>query len=86
MQAPQGQRKDNMETTIEVGKLTKAVTKDGRTFIGTLTGYAEVASGDEVMEEIYLQGLGKDIKVLTVHELVAVTQESTSFVYKVPTI
>jgi hypothetical protein len=41
---------------IEVGKLTRVVTVDGRCFIGTLTGYAEVSQGEDELEEIYLSG------------------------------
>lgn len=70
-----------METTVEVGKLTKVVTKDGRTFIGLLSGYAEVGTGDEIMEELYLTGLGKDAKVVSVHEIEKVDQAATNFVF-----
>ncbi|MFN8608251.1 MAG: hypothetical protein U0931_12015 [Vulcanimicrobiota bacterium] len=41
---------------IEVGKLTRVVTVDGRCFIGMLTGYAEVSQGEDMLEEIYLAG------------------------------
>lgn len=51
--------------SIEVGKLTRVVTVDGRVFIGQLTGYAEVSQGEEVLEEIYLSGCG-DVPVTTI--------------------
>lgn len=41
---------------VEVGKLTRVVTMDQRCFIGTLTGYAEVSQGEDMLEEIYLTG------------------------------
>ncbi|MBX3169730.1 MAG: hypothetical protein KF760_20170 [Candidatus Eremiobacteraeota bacterium] len=41
---------------FEVGKLTRVVTMDQRCFIGVLSGYAEVSSGEDMLEEIYLTG------------------------------
>ena len=73
-----------MDTNIEVGKFTKVVTKDGRVFIGMLTGYAEVASGEEVMEEIYLNGLGKDPRVISLNDVTQVSQDSIGFCFKTP--
>ncbi len=51
--------------SFEVGKLTRVDTVDGRVYIGTLTGYAEVSQGDDILEEVYLTGCG-DVPVTVV--------------------
>lgn len=70
-----------MDKEIEVGKLAKVVTKDGRTFLGTITGYAEVATGDEVIEEIYVQGFG-ELRLLGLNDIEDIDQEDVSFRFR----
>ena len=67
-----------MDKEIEVGKLAKVVTKDGRTFLGTISGYAELATGEEVIEEIYLQGFG-ELRVVSLSDVEDIDQEDVSF-------
>jgi hypothetical protein len=70
---------------IEVGKLTRVATVDGRTYIGLLTGYAEVSQGDDMLEEIYLSGCG-DVPVTTVqmNNVKTLDQEEVSFEFHPP--
>ena len=66
---------------IEVGKLTRVVTMDQRFFIGTLTGYAEVSQGEDMLEEIYLTGCSESspVKVIQLSNVKELDQSSLSF-------
>ena len=69
---------------IEVGKLTRVVTMDQRCFIGTLTGYAEVSQGEDMLEEIYISGCNDSASPVTVIQLSNVKeldQSNVSFAF-----
>lgn len=68
-------------TEVQIGKITRVITKDGRCFIGTLTGYAEVAQGDDAFEEIYLVGCSESSPtlVLQMNNVSAIDQEQVAF-------
>jgi len=71
-----------MDKRIGVGKIVKATTKDERTFIGSLTGYAEICQGDDIMEEIYIEGCAEKKLVLKVSELKDISDMDTTFTFK----
>ena len=71
--------------SFEVGKIIRVQTVDGRVYIGTLTGYSEVAQGEDVLEEIYLSGCG-DVPVTTIqmNNVKALSQSNVSFEFTPP--
>jgi len=66
---------------IEVGKLTRVVTVDGRCFIGTLTGYAEVSQGDDELEEIYLSGCNESLVTVQLSNVKVLDQSQVTFAF-----
>ena len=70
---------------IEVGKLTRVATVDGRVYLGMLTGYAEVSQGEDMLEEIYLSGCG-DVPVTTIqmNNVKDIDQVRTHFEFNPP--
>lgn len=68
---------------IEIGKLTKIVTLDGRAYIGTLTGYAEVSQGEQVLEEVYVSGCG-DLLTIKVTDVASFDQTTLAFSFTPP--
>lgn len=67
---------------IEVGKLTRVVTVDGRCFIGMLTGYAEVSQGEDMLEEIYLSGCNESpVTVIQVSNVKELDQQQVTFAF-----
>jgi hypothetical protein len=71
-----------MEKRIGVGKMIRVTTKDGRTFIGTLTGYAEICQGEDIMEEIYIEGCAEKKLILKMAELKDISEMETYFLFK----
>ncbi|MBI3930001.1 MAG: hypothetical protein HY319_30965 [Armatimonadetes bacterium] len=68
---------------IKVGQLVKVQTVDGRTYVGTLTGYAEVGQGeDEVLEEIYLSGCGERLLTLQMSNVKGISQSDCWFEFE----
>ena len=67
----------------EVGKLTRVVTMDQRCFIGTLTGYAEVSQGEDMLEEIYLSGCNESgpVTVIQLSNVKELDQSNLSFAF-----
>lgn len=63
------------EIKIGVGEPCRITTKDGRTYVGVMTGYAEVATGDEEMEEIYLDGIGRERITIAVRDIDDITPD-----------
>ncbi len=66
---------------IEVGRLTRVVTRDQRCFIGMLTGYAEVSQGEDMLEEIYLTGCSESspLTVIQLSNVKELDQSNISF-------
>jgi hypothetical protein len=64
-----------MERRIQIGRPCRVTTKDGRTYVGTVSGYAEVASGNEMLEEIYLEGLGDRPLVIQLADVQDISQD-----------
>lgn len=71
-----------MSRRIKVGKVTRVVTSDGRVFIGSLTGYAEVSKGEDVFEELYLSGCGEKLITIQVEKVIDIDQEDCSFPFE----
>jgi len=71
-----------MPNHFQVGVLTRVSTVDGRTYIGTLTGYAEVSQGEDMLEEIYLSGCGDKIATVQLNNVKEMDQENTTFAFK----
>ena len=70
---------------IEVGKLTRVATVDGRVYLGMLTGYAEVSQGEDMMEEIYLSGCGAvPVTTIQMNNVKDIDQVRTHFEFNPP--
>jgi len=68
--------------SIEVGKLTRVVTLDGRVYIGTLTGYAEVSQGEDRLQEIYLSGCGAECTTIQLGSVRHLDQSQVRFEFQ----
>ncbi|MBT9583327.1 hypothetical protein IV102_08250 [bacterium] len=69
---------------IEVGKLTRVATVDGRVYLGLLTGYAEVSQGEDMLEEIYLSGCGDVLTTIQMNNVKDIDQGRIHFDFNPP--